>query len=288
MAIFVQPMRNGDWLYEAPLAQGLQAAQLGVSSRHWVSYPAQPVAGEPPAQRMRRLRIDVLPITQQAEAYVLQYYATAVFGDYSTVQQHNVQFSDTLQATTGLRELIHRFARQERHFFFLTFENRVTGLVTQADLNRRPVSGYLYNLLCEAELRLAAFIYQQLTEERLLAFLETERQTTVSSNRQRILTEVLEQFRHDQQSGLDTRLTEYLYFTDLLEIIQAHDLHRKLGYSSNQFEKLGSLNEMRNVVAHPVRSLVTHEDTVARLDRRLHRLEELLFSLRNVRSWLAG
>jgi hypothetical protein len=59
------------------------------------------------------------------------------------------------------------------------------------------------------------------------------------------------------------------------------ELHSELGYRSKQAFKqaLNPLNDLRNIVAHPTRTLITSTQAIEKLWRDIDRIEELLFAL---------
>jgi hypothetical protein len=79
----------------------------------------------------------------------------------------------------------------------------------------------------------------------------------------------------------DVCFVEYLYLSDLINIILKKKLCGRLGYSQTLFKnKLGALNDLRNAVAHPACSIITDKHPVDKLWERIDRVEEALFVLR--------
>ncbi len=58
-------------------------------------------------------------------------------------------------------------------------------------------------------------------------------------------------------------------------------LHKDLGYSGKQFDKLGSLIKLRNQVAHPNRSIITQPYSVGKLWKQIVRIEDMVDKLNN-------
>jgi len=93
---------------------------------------------------------------------------------------------------------------------------------------------------------------------------------------------IKENYRSDVKNGVDVPFTEYLYLSNFIRIIRKLGLHKNLGYSGTQYDKLGSLIELRNQVAHPNRSIITQPDSVRKLWWRIVRIEEAVDKLKNL------
>jgi len=93
--------------------------------------------------------------------------------------------------------------------------------------------------------------------------------------------EVKNAYKEDLNNGYDSNITEYLYLTDLLTIIKKKELYKRIDYNSKtQFAKLNSLNELRNNVMHPIRSLINNNNPVKKLCSEIEMLNDALFRLR--------
>ncbi len=99
-----------------------------------------------------------------------------------------------------------------------------------------------------------------------------------------IKEEVSQLYFSDQERGLEPDLMEYLYLSDLINIIAKKHLYGVLGYPSRKtFEKsLGPINNLRNEAVHPTRSLITDANGVDKLWNKVETIERNLFRLRQV------
>lgn len=175
-----------------------------------------------------------------------------------------------------IRDVIRGFAVEDRLFYFLSNDHRVVGLVSIVNLNSRLVKVYLFNLLSELEVRLGNFVSQHVDECEVYNLI-------FGGNVKGKHREVKDEYEATKAKGVDASIVEYLYLADLQTIIAKKGLHSKLGYSKKQFKtNLGSLNDLRNKVDHPARSIISHVDHVNQLWHRIERIEEALFKLRQV------
>ena len=60
------------------------------------------------------------------------------------------------------------------------------------------------------------------------------------------------------------------------------DLYAQLSYHTKEAfqEAMNPLNDLRNSIAHPARSLITNNQSLEKLWGSIDRIEELLFALR--------
>ncbi len=261
-----------EWYFSRENIINLNAAIIGTSRNNWQSINEESASLETAAEFMREGRFDVLPVV--AGERVTGYYQTSRWNDYSSIVRKSLNYRDVIPLQTPIRDLIKGFAVDDRLFYFLSNENRTAGLVTVADLNSRQVRTYLFSLLSELEIRLGEFLLARVPEDELLAM------TFSGSNGEKYET-VKERFKTDRDNGVEAPFVDYLYLSDLINAIMKKGIYDKLGYPKSQFkESLGSLNELRDTIAHPNRSIITRANTVDRLWRRIDRVEDALFRLR--------
>jgi len=266
-----------DVLFYRESVVDIDAAIIGVSRSEWKSVSAS-VSLDKARDKMRRHGIDVLPFTDEdhGDSRLSGYWQTTKWGDpESPLLRKDVKYDDVIALGTHVKDLISRFVPDDRRFFFLSNQRGIVGIVTIADLNKRSVKVYIYSLLSDLEMRLADFILDCVTEKVLLDTKYSSRGDSKEKTPQ-------ERYADDRLQGLDVRFVEYLYMRHLIKVVKDNNLHGKLGYSSKTVfdNELGSLVELRNAVAHPARSLITKEESVARLWERLNRIEKAIFQLR--------
>ena len=93
---------------------------------------------------------------------------------------------------------------------------------------------------------------------------------------------VKERYRADKAKGVDVPLVEYLYFSDLIKVIHIRKRFDDLGYQNGRKYKkeLVALVSLRDIVAHPTRSLITDLESCKKLWQRIDLVESVLSHLR--------
>lgn len=241
----------------------VDAAVIGISRKAWKSLKDKEAEPEKAREIMSKQRFDILPI--ESDFGVKEYFHTDRWNDFSSISRKQILDTDVIHYRTFLRDLIEGFASQSKQFFFLDDEEEVVGLVSIVHLNERQVKVYLFNLLSELEIRLSHFLSSIVSEETLLEMefeISDEQNDKVPS-----YEEIKKNYKSAVKNGVDVSFTEYLYLSNFIRIIRKRGLHKDLGYSGNQYDKLGSLIELRNQVAHPNRSIITQPDSVGKLWR---------------------
>jgi hypothetical protein len=248
----------------------INAAMVGISDQRW-EYVLETEASDEVGirSRMRDKRFDIMPIVSFDETR--EYFITRSWSDYSTIVRQPIRTEDLIPYDTDLREVIKRFALNERHFYFLSGPKPVVGLISVVNLNCRLVKVFLFDLLAELELNLAALITRNLSDVDLLAMAESRRGDFAES---------LKYYEETKREGVDAAFVEYLTLSTLINVCITQGLHKVLGYSRTHFEKLGRLRNLRNAVAHPARSLVTNPSSCVKLWEKLQLIEEILARLR--------
>lgn len=244
----------------------VNAAMVGISDQRW-EHVLETEAGDEVGirSRMRDKRFDIMPIVSSDETR--EYFVTVSWNDYSTIMRKPIRAEDLIPYDTDLREVIRRFALDERHFYFLSGPKPVVGLISVVNLNCRQVKAFLFNLIAELEINLAALITRSLSDAALLAMAE---------GRTGGFAESLKYYEEAKREGVDAPFVEYLTLPTLINVGIAQGLHKVFRYSRTRFEKLGRLRSLRNAVAHPARSLVTNPSSCVKLWEKLQLIEEIL------------
>lgn len=240
------------------------AAMVGISDQRW-EHVTEVEASDDVAvrSRMRDKRFDIMPIV--AVDRTQEYFVTAVWNDYSTIVRKAISGEDTIPYNTDLREVIRRFAVDQRHFYFLSGPKPVVGLISIVNLNCRQVKVFLFNLIAELELDLTGLVDRHISEAALLAMSEGHKGDFAESRNY---------YEKDKSEGVEAPFLEYLTLSTLINIVSSQGLYKTLGYTRTRFKKLGTLVKLRNDVAHPARSLVTNSSSCLELWGKLQLLEE--------------
>jgi hypothetical protein len=250
----------------------IDAAVVGVSSVRWIAIQQTEATTERAAEIMKANRFDTLPI--QSEKGVKEYFQTDTWNDYSSIAKRAVTHRDVIPYKTPIRNVIQGFASEARNFYFLSNERRIVGLISIANLNCRQVKVYLFSLLSELEIQLGNLVSSHCREDELLAM-------TFGESDNPKFAEVKDRYRTDKTKGVDVPFVEYLFLSDLINVIARKKLYSALGCQSRrQFDQdFGPLVKLRDAVAHPTRSIITDIDSCKKLWERIDRIEGVLFVL---------
>lgn len=251
------------------------AASIGISQDRWEC--VEEICPEQVAKEiMEEFRFDQLPIVPD-KGVVTQYYSTVVPNDYSVIEKRTIQYDDILPLDTPLTELIEKFITTGKHCYFLSMHHKIVGLVSIGNINCKQAQVYLFDLICDLERELAEFliIYKRNDIRNWV-----ESKVNDMKDSQDKYAVILTEYDHLVSKGLENHITEHFYLVDLFTSIKHFDLHKKLDYSGTQWNKLSSINEIRNRVAHPNRSLINNMEEFTKLVLRLKRIYDLLFRLR--------
>jgi hypothetical protein len=125
---------------------------------------------------------------------------------------------------------------------FLAGRKGIDGFIVASDLDRHGVRSYLYVVLSEIEFQLAGLTRQLLSEERVLETFGADQRHA---------------YEEARLKGRETDAVEYLYLRNYLSLIKyMPEVAAFLGKGIRaQRRTLGSLNDLRNCIAHPSRSL---------------------------------
>ncbi|MCC6625849.1 MAG: hypothetical protein IT340_00480 [Chloroflexi bacterium] len=216
------------------------------------------VAPHAARERMRANRFDIMPLGEPGTAPIL-YARTERWNNYESVRFQQIDSEDLVSYRVSVIDLIRLLADRNRAFYFLEDIGEVVGLVTISHLNARPTKIAIYAMLIELEAAMANLIVADGATDDEISSL------TLASPRGRSQNDwPSSDYYRDRQAGVETRIVDYLYLTDLVEILAERNLVEVLGYASSaEFEKaMKSINRLRRLVAHPNRSLIHSPDGV--------------------------
>jgi len=190
----------------------------------------------------RRRRFDLLPLTRDGRIVGLLRVRD---GEPEPLNERWLVSRDT-----AIPDLLSLFVETTRPGFLVLRRQEVVGLVTPADLNKLPTRVFLYNLIGEVELALAAQIREHFDGDagQMLNLLSPKRRR-----------EIKEPLAHLAEGNVDIEPMQLLRLSDLINIMaKREELRAELGFSSRRAAEmaLGGLNDLRNRTMHPVRPLL--------------------------------
>jgi hypothetical protein len=248
----------------------VDAAVVGISRLRWVS-AAPDVEREEARRTMEEWSFDVLPVDSEGQG-VEAYYQTITWGDFSEIEKHPITYKDVINQHKPLDAVIQAFASEDRYHFFLSQNNRITGLISIVNLNCRQARIYIFSLLSELEIRLGRFIQYHVDDGAL----------SIDEVMDAAQDGTQERYERDIEKGVEREVTEYLYVSEMINLIRKGGFHGALDYASKrQFAKdFNRLVKLRNKVTHPVRTLVNSPGRAKKLHRDVEVVERALFHLR--------
>lgn len=253
------------------------AASVGISHRKWIYVSKGDIENNSHILLMKKNRFDLLPIVEE-NGKVLSYVKTKTPNTFDEVEIRPITFEDTIKLDDNIRDVIDLFDREKKSFVFLTFQNQVKGLLTVGNFNCRQVQILLFSLICDLERNLCEFLYDHLSENEIVDWASSKAKSAAEKDKyQRMINSYTELVSSD----LENKFTEHLYFVDLFNIITEKKLFEKFNYAKKEWLNFNSINEIRKRVAHPSRSLIDKDNSIAKLNQRLKKVDKLLFNLKN-------
>ncbi|WP_338734020.1 hypothetical protein [Mangrovimonas cancribranchiae] len=261
----------------------ISAATVGISKKRWEYIHESEDDGINHIKKMKSQRFDHLPIVSK-NGNINEFYKTKAPDNFEHIEKHTISFEDIIPLNTNIETIIDKFHKEKRTFYFLSFNDDVSGLITIGNLNCKQVQIYIFSLICELEKELALFVNYHLSHEEILdwlnekaiAFEQANMKDKCKTNKYQ---SIINQYEELVESGLENYLTEHFFLVDLFNIILKKKLFKNLSYSGNNWEDLNSINNIRNKIAHPTRSLLDKNNTIDKLWERLLKIKKLLFKL---------
>ncbi len=239
--------------------------------------------------RMRKRNFDVIPMLRGFDLRngdFREYLTHENMGSkikqrfkYCKEAATEIQEEDRIPENLSVEEVILRFSLRRNKskipFFLADPNDKVTGLVTLADLDKTPVKVYLFTLMSELELSLLEIVSKHFEKFREICSCGY----------------CLQKRRTRENKGLGhSRLEEY-YYLYLKELI--HMVTRLEGFSENQKrlkdiiarKEHEKISELRNTIVHP-RPLVSDKFPVEKLAETISLLNDLISSCKQNPSFM--
>ena len=241
----------------------LTAAQIGISKWNWISIDHE---NEVEALRiMNHYKFDVLPVVNP-EGQIIKYYSTRKWNDYSNLNLNKIDDSVSAYFRLSIEDLIRKFTAKDTHYYFLTNDQEVLGLVSLVNLNSQAVYNYLYFILSDIEQSISAMLNKTLELRDILELFST--------SEDKHLHEILKNYNEAIDSGMDNTIFEHMYLQTIgitvnKFLAKLPEQYKGLNKFSAKFSSNGLYNEIRNRIMHPVRPILSNGITVADLNQFL-------------------
>ena len=181
--------------------------------------------------------------------------------------------NEKINCDTGIDDVINKF--NEYRYLFAFDNNDFTGIITYADLNRRPIHVFCYIAISEFEKMLRNVVLKKYNDNSWLKKLSDKSQRDIGSI-----------YISEKAKGVERSLLECSTITQLAEIIRSEgECFQSLGYSSrNEVNiKMKKIIDWRNSIMHG-RNLISNMDGGKELFNFIYELGE---QMGNVNAWLA-
>ncbi len=253
----------------------ITAASIGISRSRWISVKEDEIMTNKHLDLMKKNRFDQLPIESNAGT-VTEYFKTSAPNNYEKIIKSEIKYYDIIPLETNIRDVIDKFANQERTFFFLRYQKNISGLITLGNLNCKQVQVYIFSLICELERELGDFLNSKLTNQQIKDWIQNKIDPNNSQDKYKL---ILDNYNNLTKLDLENQLTEHFFLVDFFNIINDKNLFSELNYSKSDWKDLRNINDLRNRIAHPTRSLIDNENKIDKLQRLISKIEDLTFRL---------
>lgn len=249
----------------------ITAATIGISSDNW--YCSNPgMKRDDIRKTMIQKNFDVVPIYNKHK--VFNSYFTISKQDNVILQENKINQDDRMYYLTHIRDAVWRMNKTKKTHFFLSNghdENDIVGLLSLSNYNCREFYVYLFSLISYIEREFAHIIECDKTKG--FQILEEMSQTEELKGQ---LKTIIDRFKQDERNGNENDFKEYLYLQQLIFLIKGEGKYKKLNYkNSNDFESgTSQLKNLRNNIAHPVKSIVRDLNDLNKLNSGINKLYE--------------
>lgn len=257
----------------------ITAASVGISKLRWTFINENEIDNDRHLFLMSNNRFDHLPIVNRSGS-VTEFFRTLEPNNYSKIEKSKINFDDIIPLDTNIREVIEKFATQNRTFFFLRYQKNISGLITLGNLNCKQVQIYIFSLICELERELGEFLNKNLTNNEIIEWVEV---MSISSDQKKKYNNILKTYNRLLDLDLENQLTEHFFLSDFFSIIKDKNLFNNLDYSKKEWEEMKNINGLRNRIAHPSKSLLDKNKTIHDLKKQLNQIEDLLYRLTTIK-----
>lgn len=241
----------------------LTAAQIGISKWNWISINKENEAEA--LEVMKQNKFDVLPIVD-SDGQIEKFYSTRHWNNYSHLNLSKIESSLSVYYRLSIDDLIRNFAIEGTHYYFLTNDKDVLGLVSLVNLNSQPVYNYLYFILSDIERSIAKMLSENLDLQDIL--------DSFSNSEDAHLHQILKNYNEAVQKGLDNTIFEHMFLQTVgitvnKLISKIPEQYKGLNKFSAKFSSNGLYSEIRNRIMHPVRPILSNGVTVTDLNQLL-------------------
>lgn len=257
-------------LFKCPINIEISVATLGINKDDWFCHkPGMQTDFVKKAMIMNGY--DIAPIINKQEKFD-KYYC---LDENKELKVENIKDTDRLYYLTHVSDAIWKMNNEKRkHYFLSNGKNKddVVGLLSLSNFNSREFYVYLFSLISYIEKELAKLIDSDDNE----AFISLEKKAN-NDDLKNQLKIIIKRYNKDKQNDSENNYKEYLYLHHLLWLISSERKYKLLDYSneSDFIKHTGKLKNIRNNVAHPIKSLVRNLKDLENLHIGLSKIYDL-------------
>lgn len=249
----------------------ITAATIGISSDNWYCFKPG-MKREDIRETMLKKNYDVVPIYNKND--VFNSYFTLSKQDNFKLHNNKIKQDDRIYYLTHIKDAVWKMNKTNKTHFFLSNghdENDIVGLLSLSNYNCREFYIYLFSLISYIEREFAGLIESDNTK----GFQILERMSHSEELKEQLKT-VMDRFKQDVKNKNENDYKEYLYLHQLKFLIIEEQKYKKLGYKNSNYFDSGTkwLKDLRNNIAHPVKSIVRNLDDLKNLELGMNKLYE--------------
>ena len=262
-------------LFKSKVSFEPNAAMIGISCDDWYCHKAG-MSRDEICSTMQEKKYDIVPMVND-NGKVTSYF-TLNENKVAEINSTEITESDTIYYLTHIKDVIWLMNLNQRsHYFLANYENKeIIGLISLSNLNCREFSLYLFSMLALVEKELSNLI----TTDEALAIEYLENKFMDEGGRKQ-LESIKNRLSDDRAKEIENDYKEYLYIHHLVQLVNMEKRFKELGYNNEQdfIKNTKPLKDIRNAVAHPVKSLVRNFDDLANLQKGLNKLYEFRYGI---------
>lgn len=242
----------------------VSASQIGISKWDWISTKSR---DERLAVEIMKInRFDVLPIENEDGTFN-SYFSTREWNVYSSLNKNKINDAQTIYYRLSLRDLIKKFKKDERHYYFLTDYDQILGLVSYVNLNCQLVYNYLFFIIADIERSVSGILKKYVCQEKILS--------EFKKSDDRHLLDLSNIFQKDIDENNDSDIFQRMYLQTIgitlkKFISELPNEYKPLNKYSSKFGTEGVYNLVRKKVMHPVRPILSDDESINQIDELLN------------------
>lgn len=257
--------------FTRPISIDITAATIGINKEDWYCHKPG-IKQQDIRETMLLKKYDVVPIIDKHGLF--RKYFTINQSDNSKLEINQIKEDEKLYYLTHIRDVVWKMKNTKKTYFFLSNnrgEDDIVGLLSLSNYNSREFYVFLFNLVSFIEQEFAALIESDKTKG--FQILEKLSHTEELKNQFQIIKD---RFKTDEDSNIANDYKEYLYLHHLIWLVKEEEKYKNLKYkNSHDFEAgSGKLRNLRNIIAHPVKSLVRDLKDLNNLELGMNKLYE--------------